>query len=96
MKRLNENPYKLANEKSFIQWILKTSLGEVIAITMFSLALIGIVLYKDPSLWEVYALLIPFWYVLNVIRWYHLYKKNVILYHNWEETYGNIKNKNHE
>ena len=86
-----KNPHQLAHDLPELKWLWEKSKYDILAVTLFTLIIAIWSLIESPTSWWFYGLLIPVWYTIHIIRWHTLYKKNVELYHNWEETYGMLK-----
>lgn len=89
-----KNPYQDARELKMVPWLWKTNKWDLLGVTVGTLIIMILLISIDPvDTWWGYGIIMPLWYVLHVIRWAVLYKRNVKSYHNWEETYYMLKDK---
>ena len=83
-----KNPHQLAHDLSKLKWLWNKSKMDISIVTIATLILIIWILIESVESWWAYGVILPLWYCLHLIRWHTLYKQNVQLYHNWEETFG--------
>jgi len=84
---MNKNPYERIGRQTKIEWLWEGSKKDIIFVTLFTWSLFIFTLVRDGFNWWV---LLGFyaWYCLHILRWNHLYRKNLNLYKNWIKYFG--------
>lgn len=83
-----ENPHKLIKEVTKLKWLWLNCKRDILVTTIASLALAIWIMIESPASWWAYGIILPLWYCLHLLRWHTLYKKNLQMYDNWEETFA--------
>jgi hypothetical protein len=88
----NSNPHQMAHDLTKFQWIWHYHKRPIIGITAFTLIMMVWIAISSPEAWWAYGIVLPAWYGVWTLNWGSLYRKNLKLYHNWEETFGGKMN----